>query len=233
MERILITGTNRGIGFALVQAYLTPGNAHLFAACRDPDTADNLQTLAQQHLDNLTIVPLEVTNQQSIDAAFQMIAQQTDALDVVINNAGINPPGQSFLNITAQLMLHVLEVNTVAPMMISQAAFELLKNGDNPRLVHISSEMGSPEQRTYGGDYGYCSSKAALNMMMRGMASDLRRYGITTIALDPGWVQTEMGGQGATLKPSESAQGIMNVVTGLTVADNGRYLVYDGSEWPW
>jgi NAD(P)-dependent dehydrogenase (short-subunit alcohol dehydrogenase family) len=232
-ERILITGSNRGIGLAMVQEYLAKGDVHIFAACRNPDSASELQKLAKQYPDNLTPVPLEVTEQQSIVSAFKAIAAKVDALDVVINNAAIDPDGQSFQNITAELMLHVLQVNTVAPLMVSQAACELLKNGDNPRLVQISSDMGSLAMRTYGGDYAYCSSKAALNMVMRGMAADLKRYGIITIALDPGWVQTDMGGSGASLKPAESAHGIVSVVSGLTARDNGRYLAYDGSEHPW
>jgi NAD(P)-dependent dehydrogenase (short-subunit alcohol dehydrogenase family) len=130
-------------------------------------------------------------------------------------------------------MLHVLEVNTVAPLMVSQAAFELLKGGTHPRLIHISSDMGSLELRTYGGDYGYCASKAAINMVMRGMAADLQRFCITTIALDPGWVQTDMGGSGASLTPEQSATGIVKVVSNLRAADNGRYLAYDGDEHPW
>ena len=232
-QRILITGANRGIGLATVREYLKQSDVHIFATCRNPDSAEELQSLAKQHPQSLTIVPLEVTDPSSIEAAFKLIASKVDALDIVINNAAINPPGQSFPAITAELMLHVLEVNTVAPMMISKAAFELLRNGNNPRLVHISSDMGSLTIRTYSGDYGYCSSKAALNMAMRGMSADLRHFGITTIALDPGWVQTDMGGTGATLKPEESAQGIVRVISGLTAADSGRYLAYDGSEHPW
>ena len=232
-ERILITGANRGIGLATVREYLKQGDVHLFAVCRNPDSAQELQSLAQQHPNSLTLIPLEVTDQASIEAAFKLIAAKVKGLDVVINNAAINPSGQSFQAITAELMLHVLEVNTVAPMMISKAAFELLRNGNNPRLVHISSDMGSLTLRTYGGDYGYCSSKAALNMAMRGMAADLRRFGITTVALDPGWVQTDMGGTGAALRPEESAQGIVKVISGLNANDNGCYLAYDGSEHPW
>jgi NAD(P)-dependent dehydrogenase (short-subunit alcohol dehydrogenase family) len=232
-ERILITGANRGIGMATVREYLKQNGVHIFATCRNPDSAQELQSLAQHHPNSLTIIPLEVTDQSSIEMAFKSIAAKVDGLDIVINNAGINPPGQSFSAITAQLMLRVLEVNTVAPVMIAKAAFELLKNGSNPRLVHISSDMGSLSQRTYGGDYGYCSSKAALNMAMRGMAVDLRRFDITTVALDPGWVQTDMGGTGASLKPEESAQGIVKVISGLTANDSGRYLAYDGSEHPW
>jgi NAD(P)-dependent dehydrogenase (short-subunit alcohol dehydrogenase family) len=117
-------------------------------------------------------------------------------------------------------------------MMISQAALPFLKNSDNARLVQISTSMASLENRTYGGDYAYCSSKAALNMAMRGMAVDLRRDKITVIALDPGWVRTDMS-PSANLEPTESAQGIVSVIEDLRSSDSGRYLVYDGSEHPW
>src|SRR5688500_15023660 len=95
-ERILITGSNRGIGLATAQAYLAKGDVHIFAACRNPDSASELQNLTKQYPENLTPVPLEVTEQQSIVEAFKAIAAQVDALDVVINNAAINPDGQSF-----------------------------------------------------------------------------------------------------------------------------------------
>lgn len=233
MEYVFITGSNRGIGLALIHEYLAKDEVYIFAACRSPEKATVLQTLAKQHPDSLSITPLEVTKAHSIESAFDTIAEQTNHLDIVINNAGIDPPGQDFHEITETLMLEVLHVNTVAPMMISQAAYPLLRKSDSPRLIQISTEMASLENRTYGGNYGYCSSKAALNMMARGMAVDLRKDGIITIALDPGWARTDMGGQHAVITPEESAQGIINVISNLTMQDSGRYLAYDGIEHPW
>lgn len=232
MEHILITGANRGIGLAVVEEYLSRGDVRLYATCRNPEKAIDLQKLAQRHSE-LEIIPLEVTNQKSIQRAFREVSAMTTVLDVVINNAGIDPPRQSFETITAELMLEVYRVNTVAPMMISQIALPFLQNSGNARLVQISTSMASLENRTYGGDYAYCSSKAALNMAMRGMAVDLRKDKIIVIALDPGWVRTNMGGQSASLAPEESAQGIVTVIENLQSSDNGRYLVHDGSEHPW
>lgn len=232
MQHILITGANRGIGLAIVKEYLLQGDVHIYATCRNPEKAEALQKLAQEYT-SLEIVPLEVTEQQSIKRAFVEISAQTTVLDVVINNAGIDPPEQTFEVIDSELMLQIFNVNTVAPLMISKVALPFLKNSDHARLVHISTSMASLQNRTYGGNYGYCSSKAALNMAMRGMAVDLRPDKIIVVALDPGWVRTDMGGQSASLAPEESAQGIVNVIGGLKSADNGRYLVYDGSEHPW
>jgi NAD(P)-dependent dehydrogenase (short-subunit alcohol dehydrogenase family) len=232
MQHIFITGSNRGIGLALVNEYLSQGDVSIYAACRQPEKAEALLKLAQKY-PNLEITPLDVTDPKSIKRAFSEIAAKTTVLDIVINNAGIDPYGQAFESITADLMMQVYAVNTVAPMMISQAALPFLKNSDNARLVQISTSMASLQNRTYGGDYAYCSSKAALNMAMRGMAVDLRGDRIIVIALDPGWVRTDMGGQSASLAPEESAQGIVTVIDKLPSTDNGRYLVYDGSEHPW
>lgn len=231
MEHIFITGSNRGIGLAIVQAYLERGAVEIFAACRQPHSATELQALAKTYPQQLHLIELEVTEHASIERAVSKVQKLTDALDVVINNAGIDPAGQSFAAISAKTMLAVYAVNTVAPLMISKAFLPLLNKGKHPRLVQISTEMASLKDRNYGGSYAYCSSKAALNMAMRGMAADLA--GIINIALDPGWVQTDMGGSSASLLPEESAAGILKVISGLKLSDNGRYLAYDGSQHNW
>lgn len=231
MQNILITGGNRGIGLSVVEEYLQLDDVRIFATCRQPETAMALNILQQNNPDKLRIVPLEVTRQSSIEQALQMVQAHTASLDILINNAGIDKGIQSLQQITAELMLETYAVNTVAPLMISQAFLPMLKQG--AKLVHISTEMASLADRTYGGSYAYCSSKAALNMMMRGLAADLRSQGIITIALDPGWVRTDMGGQSASLSAEESAKGVVSVISGLTMRDTGRYLAYDGSEHRW
>lgn len=231
MQRVLITGSNRGIGFAMVEDYLSSGDVHIFATCRQPEKASALNNLVEQYSDNLTIVPLEVTSQESIDAALNLVQAKTDSLDILINNAGVDNGNQSLEHITPEMMMETYAINTVAPLMISKAFLPLLKK--DAKLIHISTSMASLGNRTSGGNYAYCSSKAALNMMMRGLASDLRSRGIITIALDPGWTRTDMGGQSASLSAQESAEGVISVIDNLTIQDNGRYLAYDGSEHRW
>jgi NAD(P)-dependent dehydrogenase (short-subunit alcohol dehydrogenase family) len=231
MHQILITGSNRGIGFAITRELLEADDVQIFAACRQPQHAPALQELVRRFPARVFPIELEVTDQQSIAAAIQEIQHHTDTLDVVVNNAGIDPDGQSLQSITPELMLHVLEVNAVAPLMVARACLPLLKRSEMPRIVMISSEMASLEMRTYGGSYGYCASKAALNMTVRGLAADLRD--VVTVALDPGWVRTDMGGASATLAPEQSARGIVRVISGLSRSDSGRYLAWDGTEHPW
>jgi NAD(P)-dependent dehydrogenase (short-subunit alcohol dehydrogenase family) len=231
--RIFITGANRGIGLALTQQALARGD-HVFAGVRHPDTAHELRRLAQQY--TLTVLPLDVTDEDSISAALNTVRAQTSALDVVINNAAINPetpPYETFGQLEAAAMLEVLHTNTVAPLLVAQAFVSLLTQGDHPRLINISTEMASLANRTYGGSHSYCMSKAALNMASRGLAADLKGRKIVVVALDPGWVRTDMGGPSASLAPHESANGILKVIDSLTMKDSGKYLDYRGGQHPW
>jgi NAD(P)-dependent dehydrogenase (short-subunit alcohol dehydrogenase family) len=231
--RIFITGANRGIGLALTQQALARGD-QVFAGARHPDTAHQLHRLVKQY--PLTVLPLDVTNEQTIALAAQAVRDHTSAIDVLINNAAINPetpPYETFGQLEAAAILEVLHTNTVAPLLVAQAFLPLLSKGENPRLINISTEMASLENRTYGGSHSYCMSKAALNMASRGLASDLRARKIVVIALDPGWVRTDMGGPSATLAPHESANGILKVIDNLTMKDNGKYLDYRGGQHPW
>lgn len=234
MQNIFITGANRGLGLEMVRQYVAQGE-RVFAACRTPEKADALQQLASQHPDQVIVIPLEVTDQSQIETSVRLVFTKADSLDILINNAGINPPRskQTLETITAEMMLHVLNVNAVSSLMVSKAFVSLLKYGNNPRLVQISSELGSLERKTSGGTYAYTTSKAAMNMVARALAGDLAQHGITTVTMHPGWVQTDMGGSSASLTPEESASGVMNVIAGLKPSDNGKFFQWDGTIHAW
>ncbi|MCB9452535.1 MAG: SDR family oxidoreductase [Anaerolineaceae bacterium] len=234
MERIFITGANRGIGLELVRQYLRRDDTRIFATARQPETAAELQALAATNPERLTILPLAVTNEAAITEAVQAVAEQVDALDIVINNAGMNPPGIQTLDaITAETMQTVFTVNAVAPLLIARAFQGLLAKGSNPRLANVSTQVGSMTWKKSGGSYAYAASKAALNMVTRCLSADLHPAGIITIMLHPGWVQTDMGGPSASLTPEESASGIISLISGLTEADNGLFFKWNGEPHPW
>src|SRR5579875_144942 len=238
MQRILITGAGRGIGLELARQYAERGD-RVLAGCRDVERAPQLRALADRHPDLVNILPLEVTDLTSIAAAVRQAHATVDGLDILINNAAINPgdatvegpDGQRLLDDTRTL--EVLNVNVVAPVRVAQAFLALLTSGTRPRVVNISSGSGSLTYATEADDYSYAASKAALNMVTRLFAWQVRDAGVTAVMIDPGWVKTDMGGPDAQLEPEESARGLLAVIDGLTPDDTGRFLRYDGSEAPW
>lgn len=235
MENVFITGANRGIGLGLTQHYLVHGR-RVFATARTPENADALHALKTTYGDNLHILPLIVTDETSIADCVVATSRLTDSLDILINNAGINPETpahETFGKLQSEAMQAVLLTNSIAPMLVAQGLYPLLKNGTNPRIANTSSSMGSISMRRSGGSLSYCASKACLNMLTRGLAFKVKPDGVTAVALDPGWVRTDMGGSGASLSVEQSAEGCFTVIDGLTLNDAGRYLVWDGSEHNW
>ncbi len=232
MIRVLITGASRGLGLEMTRQCLARG-MRIFAACRDPQNAEDLIALEEGAPDQLTIVPLAVDDQASVEAARQLVGQRTPALDWLINNAGMYLRGERPGRFTREAFRESYEINVIGPLMVVQAFLDLLRAGDSPRLVNVSSRMGSIARKTSGGDYSYSSSKTALNMISRLLANDLRPSGIIVLPMHPGWVRTDMGGAGAPLSVEEAVGGMLQVIEGLTLADSGRFLQWDGQELPW
>jgi NAD(P)-dependent dehydrogenase (short-subunit alcohol dehydrogenase family) len=216
----------------------------VFAGCRNPESAHALSKLKEKAPERLTILPLDVTDSRSIEEAESFVRRDTDSLDLLINNAGIymaphaleysgQQPTERPGSFSFDDALLVIKVNAVAPLIIAQQFLELLKRGHNPRIVSISSGYGSVSSNTGGFPYYYSASKAALNMYMRSLAADLAKHGITTALVDPGWVQTDMGGPQATFSPEASVREIIRVVVGLKPKDTGRFLNREGHDEAW
>ena len=234
MRRVLITGSNRGLGLAFVRQCLVRGDL-VFAGCRNPRNAADLSALSIAHPQHLAVLTLDVTDEESIGAAVEATHLHVDGLDLLINNAGTYPRGETPTTIDATTMLQTFHLNSVAPMIVAQNFLDLLRAGNQPRIANISSKMGSLwwKEREGGGDYSYCSSKAALNMLTRTLAFDLRSEGIIVVALNPGWVRTDMGGSSADVTPAQSVRGMLDVIERLTEADTSRFFTWEGREHPW
>jgi len=123
-------------------------------------------------------------------------------------------------------------VNTVAPFVVARAFADHVAASDRRVMAFLSSRLGSIAQST-GGFYHYRAAKAALNMVVKNLAADLQGRGITSVALHPGWVRTNMGGSMATLSPAESVRALKPVIDGLGPADNGRFIDHRGDDLPW
>ena len=238
MQHILVTGANRGLGFEFTRQYLE-GGAHVFAGCRQPAAAISLHTLQARYPRRLSIVPLDVADADVIGRAHDMVHSQTESIDILINNAGIysshgsDEPLERLGRLSFEDALTVLRVNAVAPLLVAQQFLGLLRASRGAKLVNISSGYGSVSANTGGFPYYYSASKAALNMFMRSLAADAKRWGITTVLLDPGWVSTDMGGPGAPLAPKKAVAAMLRLIDALTPRHNGRFLTWQGDEQDW
>jgi NAD(P)-dependent dehydrogenase (short-subunit alcohol dehydrogenase family) len=237
MKDILVTGGSQGIGLEFTRQYLHWG-CRVFAASRKPEESEPLQQLQVQYDDQLAIHKLDVADEGSRANFFQALTAETDKLDMLINNAGVISGNEQFSAPFGELqqadLCRVLLVNSVAPLMMAEGALPWLKKGAKPVVVNITSDNGSISMRNSGGKYGYCTSKAALNMITKILSFDLREHGIKVIALHPGWVQTPMTrNEKAPLTPEESIQGMLQVIEALGIEDNGRFLDWRGKEIPW
>ena len=230
--RILITGANRGIGLELARLCAARGDK-VFAGCRSLEQARELNVLSAQYPGLITILALEITDATSVDECIRQVEKETNALDVLINNAAIFAIGETLRTFDADKAAQQWTVNAIGQMLVAQKALDLLKAGVNPKIVNVTSESGSISTMESFRGYYYFGSKAAMNMFSRCMAWDPETAGIVTIAIHPGWVRTDMGGSNADLSVMESAEGILKVIASLSPADNGRFYTWEGKEYPW
>ncbi len=233
-ENYLITAANRGIGLAVVKVLLSEGEK-VFAACRKPGSSQELSVLKQRYPQNLDLVELDVDSDESAKKAAKEVAAKTDHLDLLLNMAGIlpRPHDQKLEALDFQQCREAFETNALGPLRISRAFLPLLRKAKNPRVVNVTSGCGSLSGKDNGEFYAYGTSKAALNMVTRTFAFEFKKDGIVCVALDPGWVKTDMGGSNAQLTPEESSSAIVKTLKGLTLKDTSTFIYNDGTELKW
>ena len=226
MPTVLLTGANRGIGLAFAETFVRDGWT-LHACCRHPEKAKALQDLGG----TLNLHRLDVTDGLQVASLARELLGEP--IDLLINNAGVYGPRTGFGETGYDDWLDVLKVNTLAPLRIVERFVEHVAESDRKLIVNISSVMGSIAENSSGGSYIYRSSKAALNMVVKGLSVDLAERGITVIAFHPGWVRTDMGGQDAAVTPDDSVAGMRAVIDRAGPEDKGKFFNYQGNLLPW
>ncbi|MBA4338252.1 MAG: short-chain dehydrogenase [Hyphomonas sp.] len=223
MPTTLITGANRGIGLALVREFQSKGHT-VIATARDLAAAKDLKaTGAELHT-------LDVSDAASIKALAEALKGRP--IDFLINNAGLGDRAD-ISRLDYDRFEEILRVNTIAPIRVLDALTPNLAAGKEKIAAALSSQLGSIENTDMGFGLAYRVSKAGLNMGLRTAAHTLSAQGITLLALHPGWVKTDMGGDGAPVEPADSAAGLYKVITGAGPSKELRFYDFEGKTLPW
>jgi len=217
---ILITGAGRGLGLELARQYVQDG-WRVIGTVRSGD-------LKKIGAESLTV---DVTDFAALEALPAKL--NGEPLDVLFCNAGIiGKRGMALGSFDYAEWEKVLRVNLLGAAAVIEALVDNVAASERKTIAVMSSGLGSIS-RTSGMTLPYSTSKAALNLLAKALAETLRPRGVIVAALNPGWVSTDMGGQGAPLTPEVSVRGLRKVLGGLRREDSGKFFSHDGSQIPW
>lgn len=239
MPTYVLTGANRGIGLEFVRQLSRHTDNTVIAGVRtlNPPPSD-LIDLQKASTGKVYILQVDTSSESSIHdfatSVTKTLGSPTAKIDYLLNNAGINssPDLTSLDFVGADLQRHIA-VNVIGPARIVAELVPYLQQSSV--VMNMTSKLGS---LTYTGQEPakcvvYSISKTALNMLTLHQASDLKNAGVIVIVLSPGWVKTEMGGEGAILEPEESVSNIIKTLGGLDASKSGKCFWYDGQEREW
>jgi NAD(P)-dependent dehydrogenase (short-subunit alcohol dehydrogenase family) len=239
MERtVLVTGADRGFGFALC-GELLKGGWRVFAGQYLLGWHE-LAALKNEFPEALHLIPLDVSSMESVRSAAELVQTQTDRLEVLISNAGVTSE-TIYPTIREPQdydeMHRLYDVNALGALRVVEVFLPLMEQGETRRLCFISSEAGSISQADRKSWFGYCMSKAALNMGVRILFNDLHPAGYTFRVYHPGWVRSYLHGEKnmeATFEPEEAAANAIPILLNDREDEDRLVMVdYDEKEWQW
>jgi NAD(P)-dependent dehydrogenase (short-subunit alcohol dehydrogenase family) len=228
----VVTGANRGIGFEVCRALAQRG-VHVILTARNPD-AGRMATarLVAKHLP-VEFQRLDVTERKSVEELRGFLEDKFGRLDILINNAAIvlMDGDGDILSISVDTVRETMETNCYGPLLICQTMIPLLQKSHSPRLINVSSMAGSITQMAP--DWAaYRMSKTYLNAITAAIANKLKDTQIIVTTMCPGWVRTEMGGQGAPRSVEQGADTIIWLALDAPASVHGKFL-QDREPVPW
>lgn len=231
-DTVLITGTGRGLGYSLAGEYLKKGNT--VYGLNKSDTPE-MKFLAKEYSGRFHPVKCDITSEKAVSKAARKILEETTAIDLLINNAGIHreKPFTDTNEFDAKIVRDTFEVNAIGPFLITKYFHEAVTRGKRKVFVNISSEAGSIGTCWRDREYGYCMSKAALNMLSVILQNKLKPFGVKVLAIHPGWMRTVMGGADADLDPGKAAEDIVSAIEKNSGFDTPVYIDHTGKPMQW
>jgi len=237
MPNILITGASRGLGLGFSRHFAATG-WRVFATCRNPAEAADLAGLAAESGGQLTIDTLDVDDFEAIAALAAKLSGTP--IDVLLNNAGIDGrKPQGLGSVDYDSWAAVLHTNVLSVMKMTETFIANVAASERKLIVMVSSGLSSLANKRGPTDVGdgelyiYRSSKAALNMLTKGLGLGLAARGVAVVAIGPGWVRTGLGGPHAKFSVEESMANVCPMIEKFTMKDTGKLYLYDGNELPW
>lgn len=223
MATIVITGCDTGLGVEFARQYAAEGHK-VYATCLSPETAQETRAIPG----DVEVQKLDMTDHAGIAAFAAALGGRP--VDILLNNAGIGRPHPPFGETDYANWRRILETNLIGPMKLVETLVENVAASELKMVAFVSSRMGSIALNQSGGSYAYRSSKAGLNMVVKGLAVDLAPRHISVIALHPGWAATEPGGR---VPVEESVAGMRGVIHRAGRHHTGIFQTYHDQPLPW
>jgi NAD(P)-dependent dehydrogenase (short-subunit alcohol dehydrogenase family) len=243
----LVQGASRGIGLETVRQLLDRGRTRrVFATCRAPESAQALAELAAHHPGRLEVLPLDVQDEASIEAAAVAVRQSTDRLALVLNVSGVLQgsgfsPEKKLGHVEPSALRTVFEINAFGPLLVAKHFHPFLRHDGRSVFASLSARVGSISDNRLGGWYAYRASKAAQNMFTKTISIELQRIAprAIVVGLHPGTVDTDLSRpfqrnvpEGKLLSPAQSVEALLSVLDKLGPEDSGRVFDFRGEVVP-
>jgi NAD(P)-dependent dehydrogenase (short-subunit alcohol dehydrogenase family) len=233
MPTAVVTGTDVGLGRAFVDVLLGRGfrvfaGSHRLATGRGAGISG-----ATAESPAVTELGLDVTDLRVVRRFVDAVAERTEGLDLLVNNAAVNPEkGVPLEEVDFDVLTRVLDVNAVGPLRMTQALLPLLERGGAKTIVNVSSEAGSLATCGRTSWFGYCMSKAALNIQTRLLDNALKERGFRVFSVHPGWLRTPMANFEGPVAPEDAALRIARLVLDSR-DETPQFFQNDGAAYPW
>jgi len=240
-----VQGASRGLGLEFVRQLLAVNDgASVFASCRNPENAAELQSLKSQSSGRLRILKLDVSDEKTILEAAKQLEEQDERVSLIINVAGVlHGPGFSpekkLAQVSSQALRAVFEVNAFGPLLVAKHFHRMLRHDRRSVFASLSARIGSISDNRLGGWYAYRGSKAAQNMFTKTLSIELGRVApnAIVIGLHPGTVDTGLSEPFQNGVPKEklftpeySVTRLLAVISDVTSTDTGKVFDFRGDE---